>query len=234
MANIFTAVPLNSPSSSFSITTLSPPLMPKPEWQEEMADMVRMYIRGEPIYVRYKTDPKRIGSIGRVKQITNINNLIAGRSWYHTGYDKTQVIEDKVKPENMDYFSFKVGWDGRGNRTSPSGYEVEWLKGYKGPTVWIYQQTLVPEVTAFDRLEREIKVGDFVCYILHHFGKEYGASTQFGTVTKISKDGNVYAKNVSLGSDEPSKEKKINDNKTIVILTKDLMDRLMMAKLANR
>lgn len=207
-------------------------------WREEMVDMVRMVLKGEPVYVRYTTDKKRQGSIARITGFQNWNRILNPRTsaWYYRDPQEPLLTPETAGPEAVTVegvynLSPILKWDGRSNCTKPGGYELEWLKDYQGPTVWVYKDPDVPEVTATDRLGREIKVGDFCCYILHHFNS-YGASTEFGTVTKITKDGKVFAKNVRLGGDEATAEKKINDNNTIVILTKDLMDQLMIAKLA--
>lgn len=211
--------------------------------------LLTMRLRGDPIYVRFtKQQEMREGSIAIIKDWDiekylkkNGQKMVTERSYYpnrwHTPNIKTFTVdgdEYEVDIAAVGAFWGRVRWEGRKNECDASYYNVEWLKGYEGPCVWNYGtvKATKPQVVATDRLGRELKVGDFACYILHHFGHTYGASTQFGTITKIERDGTVWAKNVALGENETSAVKKINDNATIVILTKDLMDRLMMAKLA--
>jgi hypothetical protein len=224
----FTAIPLMSASDAHRV------------------EMIKTFVEGKPIYVRFTNkDQMRDGSIAIIKD-WNVERGLAkngeylaknphwGRSRYHVpNVHQFEIGSDKYEVDLTDCGSFfgRVRWEGRKNECEASIYNVEWLKGYEGPCVWQFGKKEQPQVIATDRLGREIKVGDFCCYILHHFSN-YGASTQFGTVTKIERDGTVWAKNIALGEDESAHTKKINDNSTIVILTKDLMDRLMMAKLS--
>lgn len=235
----FTAIPLDSPTRGYRLTTT----MSEETWRKHMVEMVSDFLNGKDVFIRYtgRYDTKRKGSIGRVKKFRNIDELINGRSHYHyrsrpsapapTNH-KPPYNASQVKEGNMTSFYPELRWDGRTNKTNPHDYELEWLKDYTGPTDWKYEIPEEEKVEAVDRLGRELKVGDFICYVLHHF-ETTGASVRFGNVTKITPSGDVWAKNIKLSSDEHQADKKINDNSTIVILTKDLMDQLMMAKLSS-
>ena len=213
-------------------------------------ELVKRWLDQKPIYVRYKeSSAMREGAIAKISRwpdvayaLTKNGDQMASR--YRYGYmtaasasTPVEHVVGKDKYEiNVDHLSshwFKVTWDGRSNHVDASAYEIELLIGYEGPCVWQWGKKEKPQVLPYDRLGREVKVGDFACYILHHFGTCRGASTQFGTVQKIERDGTVWAKNVALSDGEKSQLKRINDNATIVILTSDLMDRLMLAKLAS-
>lgn len=173
--------------------------------------------RGDAVYLKV-TDPrhKHFGSIARVTE----------RQEY--GYN------DWTKNEAA---WLTLGWDKRKNAINEFSYgSVRWLKDYQGPTVYDYDRTRgmePPRTEALkDRTGREIKVGDFCCYILHHF-QTSGAGIYFGTVTKFSKNGNTaYVKNIKIEADDIVEEKRVTYSENIVVLTKDLLDRMMMARLS--
>lgn len=213
-------------------------------WKTNMAEMLRMYLRGEPIYVGFDTrrEPKRVGSIGRLV-ITNVQDLLHGEYEYHRKrYSQTlediEEIPANVKEEHFDRIQINghVVWDGRKNRIQFTGWGAHWINDRKpeAGTVWAYEKPAdVPQVEARDKLDREIKVGDFISYILYHFGSSGNAAgIYYGKVTKIEKDGTVHAKNIKLKDDDLVAEKRIKDNSLIVIMSKDLMDKLMMARLS--
>ena len=80
---------------------------------------------------------------------------------------------------------------------------------------------------------KPIKKGDFISYVLYHFDNgRNGAGIYYGKVTKIEGDGTVHAKNIKLKDDDRVAEMRIKDNSLIVIMTKDLMDKLMLARLS--
>lgn len=212
-------------------------------WMEDMAEMFRTYLKGDPVYVEIKDDPKRVGSIGRLKFTKDeIQDLLHGgydsNRWHSYGGTKRQTIEPL--PENVDPLAFArinipitVVWDDRNNKvTSRSAWSINWLKGHEGGTVWHYGLPEVPQVEAKDKLGRTLAVGDFISYILYQFDGDGAAGIYYGKVTKIEKDGSVYARNIKLKSDDRQDEKRIKENGLIVIMTKDIMDQLMMAKLS--
>lgn len=112
---------------------------------------------------------------------------------------------------------------------------IEWLPGYNGKTEWHYDKNrpkyATPISTHYDRLNREIKVGDFCCYILYQFDGDGMANIYFGNVTRLDGDGSIWCKNTKLSDNERSSEAKVKNSKLITILTDDLMDQLLIAKL---
>lgn len=213
-------------------------------WKTNMAEMLRKYLSGEPIYVGFDTkrEPKRAGSIGRLV-ISNVQDLLHGEYEYQRRRysQKLEVIEEipsNVKEDHFDRIQINghVVWDGRKNKIQFTGWGAYWISDRKPEdgTVWAYEKPEdVPQVEARDKLDREIKVGDFISYILYHFGNGHNAAGIFyGKVTKIDKDGTVYAKNIKLKDDDYVAEKRIKDNSLIVIMSKDLMDKLMLARLS--
>lgn len=213
--------------------------------KENLADFLKLYLSGEPVYIQITSDPKRAKSVARfMMDDDTIQDLLHGEHdpmrWYaHRGHKSTrQRIEPKPENVNVDLMG-KINlhgyaiWDGRKNRVNHlSGWNIMWLKGHEGGTVWSYESPEVEKVEAVDKLGREIKVGDFISYILYHFDGDGAAGIYYGKVTKVTKDGNVYAKNIKLDDEDRVDEKRIKDNNLIVIMTKDLMDRLMMARLS--
>lgn len=212
--------------------------------------LVKDWLDGKRIYVQYGSRcAMRDGAIAYVSRWDGVKDALTKNgvpmSKYHRSHNwvtssstpnkiETYVIGNdtyEIDPDRLNAHWFFVKWEGRRNEVQSSAYEIDYLPNYTGECKWVWGKKENPKLVPLDRLGREIKIGDFVCYILHHFYRS-GASTQFGTVQKIQNDGTVWAKNVALSDGEVSKLKRINDNNTVVILTKDLMDRLMMAKLS--
>jgi hypothetical protein len=215
-------------------------------WAREMAEMVKAYIRGEPQFVEFdgSTDARRTGSIGRIViSDEEMQNILHGATEYRGYYNRgpaRQTIE--VKEENVDALklerynpTLKVKWDGRSNSIDAS-WGAHWLKGYDASqgTKWVWAKPEdPPAITPKDKLGREIKKGDFISYILYHFDNSHNAAgIYYGKVSKIENDGTVHAKNIKLKEDDRVDEKRIKDNSLIVIMSKDLMDKLMLARLS--
>ena len=222
------------------------PVLAKKQWKADMAEMLKAHLRGEPIFVEFdgSYDSRRKGSIGRL-QIKNVQDLLHGEyedfRWIRRNGTPRKVIDEVEKNVVADHFDKiridgMVEWDKRRNRVTAMTIGMFWLKGYdasKG-TNW---QWLVPQDKAIpvvkDKLDREIKVGDFISYILYHFDNSGNAAgIYYGKVTKITNEGNVFAKNIKLTETDHTAEKRIKDPSLIVIMSKDLMDRLVMARLS--
>ena len=93
-----------------------------------------------------------------------------------------------------------------------------------------------PGDPVFDRYDNEIKVDDFISYVLFHEGAGSGANIFYGYVTKIGKTGKIDARSIKLHPDDAVVEKTIKDNACIIKMPtsveKAWKDHLMMAKLA--
>jgi hypothetical protein len=212
-------------------------------WKDEMAEMLKRQLRGETNFVEFDLSihPKRGGSIGKFV-FTNVQELVSGqRYYYRSRYSSTPVeeIESNVKPEHFGpvHIQGYVKWNGRSNRVTTFGAcDLVWLKDYDESlgTVWSWKKPdLPPAVVPKDKLGMDIKVGDFISYILYHFDNDYNAAgLYYGRVTKVENDGTVWAKNMKLKDSDKSEEKRIKDNSLVVGMTKDLMDRLMLARLS--
>lgn len=226
----------------------------------ELQSMWETLLRGETIYIEYTTpvyqDHHRKGSIGKMvfspredsPKFLDYTNPIQWTT------DRDQFVEDfylgkvdintlrrKWGPRGMlPLPHFLLTFDGRRNKLKPPIDGMSWLKDYAGPTKWVDttppKKKLPPKIVK-DRLGRELSVGDFVSYILYHHTVS-GAGIYFGTITKITDAGGVWAKNINLGVKNPYgipevAEKQIKDPSQIVIMTKDLMDQLVLAKLSS-
>jgi len=212
--------------------------------QQNLADMLKLYLSGEPVYIELSAEPMRVGAIARLKLEDDvIQDLLHGEVDRHRWYGSRTAVRQRIEPKPENVVVDKMGriningsavWDGRKNRVNYlSGWNMNWLKGHEGGTVWVYQKVQVPKVVAKDKLDREIKVNDFISYILYQFDGEGAAGIYYGKVTKVDDDGSVWAKNIKLKSDDKQAEKRIHHNGLIVIMTKDLMDQLMLAKLSS-
>ena len=220
---------------SISIPSSNPKIQ---EWYDDITEMYTDYFSGKPIYVEFTDNKRRTGSIGKIS-IQNMQDILHGSYNYYNRWQNSSRVPIAEKIENFDLKKaimvnpeIKVTWDGRRNKVESSGHDIVWLKGHTGGTVWEYGTITPPKVQAFDKLGREINVGDFISYILYHYDSRGAAGIYYGKVTKITSEGTVYAKNIKLQDSDKVDEKRIKDNHLIVIMTKDLMDRLMMARLS--
>lgn len=209
--------------------------------KKEVGDMIRQYLRGEPVYIKITSDERRVGAIARLNiSDETIQDILHGgySNFYYSRVARQHI--DPI-PENVDdskiglvHISGFATWTGRKNRVNELyGRAMVWLKDYEGDTVWSFEKPTVPKKPAYDKLGREINVGDFISYILYHFDNaDNAAGIYYGKVTKIDYDGTVIAKNIKLSETDKVAEKRIKDSSLIVIMSKDLMDKLMMARLS--
>lgn len=196
-------------------------------YQQKIIDIEKRVNRGEKVYVAFNnnSDARRTGSIGYLKTFSLYNE---SNSWYSLRHGVNRTNSPHYRVDR-----FSVGWDGKRNSYEPYVLEIDILEDYQGPTVWKWEKPKIDPVKAYDRTGVEITKGQFISYVLHQYeGK--GSSLHFGNVTKVEDDGTVWAKNITLDSKEKSADKKIKHNDNVVVLTKDILDRLMMLKLASR
>jgi hypothetical protein len=211
------------------------------DWKEAMAEMVNRHLNGEPIYVELTGEPMREGSIARLvldeDNLTDILTYNASRSFYQAIKPRPKNVQAEADMfRGFPYIKGYLVWDKRSNKVNYfSTSTTFWLKDRKADegTVWVYKKPEIEAVIPLDRLGREIKVNDFISYILYHFQGDSAAGIYYGKVTKIDKDGTVWAKNIQLKETERTAEKRIKDNSLIVKMTDDLMDQLMLARLAS-
>jgi hypothetical protein len=99
-----------------------------------------------------------------------------------------------------------------------------------------YRSRYRPGDPVLDRFDNELKVGDFIQYVLFHAGGGAGAGIFYGYITKIGRTGKVEAKNIKLSPHCYIEEKTIKDNACIIKMPpgveKAWKDHLVMAKLA--
>lgn len=184
---------------------------------------------GKPVYVRFH-DPRRQGAIGKLKtfeaaQQTPINPSMHSYHYYRDRYPKYPTYHAH---------GISVEWDGRKNLVHPYMDEIEILRDYTGPTVWAWTQK-APETrvipTIKGHLGEEIVVDDFVSFVSRKYGN---VKLHFGNVSRINHNGSVWVNTLKLRDGDRPAEAKVHDVDTIVKIGKDLIDRLMMARLAAR
>jgi hypothetical protein len=149
----------------------------------------------------------------------------------------------------FNYVSFggAVAWDGRKGSVKVDHWDLAWLKGYTGPTKYVWTQDVDtrPNVSeVYDRLGVKLEVGAFVAYAYNTSGE---LDLMMGTITKITEKGDVFCKNQDLGTEtdhDPAspfgtphkaviKERLIRDpSKALMVMTNDIMNRIMLAKLS--
>ena len=204
------------------------------DWERLAAEWLDNQANRKPIYVRF-VDPcsARFGSIAKI-----VHHSYS--SW--SNFSRNTVAQTQSAILNLarnKLISGELRFSKRNSKPSfySRGECVEWLPNYTGDTVWQYDRERAQRVVAkpaYDKLNREIQVGDFCTYILYQFDGAGAAGIYFGNVTRIDKDGQVFCKNVSLKPNDKVAEKAIKDNKLITILTDDLMKQLMLAKLSSQ
>jgi hypothetical protein len=202
-----------------------------PKYREWIAD-IKLFINdialGNPVYIEYKSSNSagRSGTIAKVKGFSKDNSIEEIRS---------NISEYLERPYRLEYLQIEVSFDDRKNKLKPKIGDFVWLKGYSGPTVWQYTppvpQPRDPPKPIFDRLGREVKLGDFVSYAITWYNTSR-IDVYFGSVTRISERNVVYCTNIKLNDDDSITEERIKDNSSMVLITKDLIDQLMIKRLS--
>lgn len=211
-------------------------------------------IAGRDVFFEFQAptgyrDVHRNGTIGRVKLNLDLNAVFfKPHDSYRYGPLPDKDIQEVKDLHALGKLSFKnvtinpyyktpyvpsitLTFDDRRNTLKPDSASLVWLKGYQGPTLWVNNKPIQKQVEVFDRLGEKLKVGDFCSYILYHY-QYSGAATYFGKITKITPSGKVFATNMSLKG-EATAEKQVKEPGQIVLLSKDLLDRLMLMKLSS-
>lgn len=227
--------------------------MPSYMSQNHIKKIWEILLGGGEIYVEYDfpsyaSDRVRNGTIGRAafnprEDAGKFISYDPKRNWddmvdqfvedFYLGKVDISQLKCVGYSKNLPVPSILVKFDDRPNKLKPDANSLIWLKDYTGPTVWkntTPPKKSLPPKKVYDRLGRELQVGDFISYILYHHTVS-GAGIYFGTVTKISDAGKVMAKNIKLSEHDRVEEKAIKDPSQIVVVTKDLMDQLVLAKL---
>lgn len=219
-------------------------------WENDIFDLLTRYLEGRPIYVGFTQDKKRNGSVGRLV-ITNLQDILHGNVAMY-GSPKRRTIPEIPASLNRNTCCFinihgYIVWDNEASGKKRSNKVVYSNYDYYGDVVWLDERgddegthwewnLKPPTVTkvAVDKLGEEIKVGDFISYILYHFDNAHNAAgLYYGKVTKVENDGEVWAKNIKLSNDDKVEDKKIKDNSLIVKMSNDIMDKLMIARMSS-
>jgi hypothetical protein len=197
------------------------------EWTVDVKQFLNDIIIGNPVYIKYKSD----NSAGRGDSIARVIGFCDSETLEYVKLNITDYLEHYHR---LSYLSLMVKFDDRKNKLKPKIDDITWLKGYSGPTHWIHNPPLIikPELKPIlDRLGREVKLGDFVSYAITRYNTSR-IDVYFGSVTKISNRNVVYCTNIKLNDNDSIFEEKIKDNSSMVLITKDLIDQLMIKRLS--
>lgn len=182
---------------------------------------------GKDVYVEYRNSAGRDGSIAKVYEVENPSRILSGSIALKDVTSSIYSFQRNIK--------FKVKFDDRKNRILATPYNSVWLQGYSGPTVWNYTKP-IPKSTykkkaLLDRFGCELKEGDFVCFAYSITKRK--AMTAYGHISKISATNTCYVKNIKLNDKESVREYQILDNSSLILMTEDLMDKIMIARLSS-
>ena len=189
------------------------------EFNRVVTVISRRLLAGEPIYVRF-FDPRRKGSVGKITSvdIRDVSNWYAGYGGNTKHYQLNNI---------------EVKWDGRSNKVHPYDSEIEFLEDWEGGTVWAYSKPspapAKPIPVVKDHLGAEVEPGDFVSFVSRRYGE---VKLHFGNVSRINHNGTVWVNTLKLRDDDQPQEVKVHDPDTIVKQGKDLMDRLILARMS--
>jgi hypothetical protein len=182
---------------------------------------------GQPIYVRWRSDDRREGSVGLLSkfEVEDISH------WYSPRWGPTTSTKGLYFQIN----DCEVTWTGRRNVVKPMAHELEFLEDWEEGSVWAWNtapaQPKPPIPTITGHLGEEIVIDDFVSFVSRRYGT---VKLHFGNVARINHNGTVWVNTLKLRDDDSPQEVKVHDPDTIVKIGKDLIDRLMMARLAVR
>ena len=234
------SVPYHSVPSYISVKWVVPPITasrlrveptsPSPAFNTEEELLVRL-LAGEELYLRndeqtYKEEQlvgRWQGSIGKLASL--------GCS-YNRGESYKKITSVKDMPSfnwTMAKLKFTVG-----TSTVTKAFflkDLIWVMNHTGPTLLCDYDDPRSVKPIMDRLGTKIKVGDFCSFVARNPSTNK-LQTYFGKVTKIDKSGLIWCENIKLNDSDVIKERKVSDNSNIVVITNDLMDRIMIHRLS--
>lgn len=187
---------------------------------------------GEKLYVYYRRDGARFGSIGRIQSIrTRTDKTYTGpnHSWGGQSYWDLQR-DPKNWKEVTRADAIIVEWDDRKTTNEFEPHYCTVLEGFTGPTRFNYVTNAGAErVIPTDRLGNDIEVGQTIVF----FNRRGDKCLRFGVVSKVTKAGMVYVKDFKLEDDEYSSERRIMyASSDCAVLSGDVLDQLMLKKLS--
>lgn len=197
-----------------------------------LRDIRKKLDNGEKLYVEYTSDAPqgRGGTIARIKKIVEDNTKEISDAYANKGTRSYHIYCGA-----NSIAKFEVEFDDRKNKLRANSNTVNILTDYSGPTVWVHNPPPPSENSRkkplLDRFGREIKLGDLVCFAYPLSRSQ--AKTAFGNVINISKTNTCYVKNLKLADNEHVSEYQIRDNSCLILMTDDLMDQLLLARLSS-
>lgn len=169
-------------------------------------EIIDLYRSGKPVYVKIIKEGARQGSIARLAPGCSMRTVTGSHS---------------------PFYGLDLEWDGREKTYYASYSEIVWLKGYTGPTVWVFEKnkpkTVEVPKEVFDCIGHPISVGDVVLYTRGY--------KVFGNVTKITSGGTVYYKIIKVRDDDSGSEHKAYKPSDMLVIRDGLKKDLMYKRL---
>lgn len=198
-------------------------------------DMAKKILDGEKVYVKITHPKTRAGSIGYLKFSDNfVNPTHADLAEFNRGryYGKIDRLSEytlyKYKTDDK-----QIHFDDRKNPIKAERLEFEWLVDYEGPTNFIFDKSKVEkkevvEENMKDFMGNDLVVGDIVS-IVDNNNMIVGTISRYSGTRK-----SLFVKPIKVSSRVYYKSEIIcSDPSRIMLVDKDLMDRLLIARLSN-
>lgn len=173
--------------------------------------------KGNDLYVKV-TNGSRKGSIAKLSDFYLKHNFNRQQAHHHSYL----------------YFissGFKLKFDDRDSEVKIKSSDLVLLKGYQGPTVWVYNRGEKREIpNPKDLLGEEIEVGDMVSIIHRRYSE---IETLIGTVTRYSEKGTVWINVIPITKDQEVKEVKAYSANSCMVIDNNIKSRIFKARLAS-
>lgn len=200
--------------------------------------MIKEIVKGNDVYVQI-TDKsnKRYGSIAKVVPTSRINSIATEENFRGTKYLRygsyNNYVESFVNGASYTFESqFSLGFTGRKQIDYfGKNVEIEWLKGYSGPTNYCYDASIKQIKTStkepiIDIFGVEPKEGDLIT--LSHTNELW-----VGTVSKLNSDKSVVYVALVNKATKQKRNSRIQSSEKFMIIDENLKDRILISKLTN-
>lgn len=201
-------------------------------------------ISSNHVYVKVVKGPLK-GSYGLFKDFSQRSTYASFRAWseflkkpsYSTLSSAVSLSKRHKSPKIIVDFDLP---DGEMSHISLSSCEIDFTGGelkkiFVGENI---NESYANPKPVYDALGCEIKVGDVCAYVLYNH-RTRGAHMYFGTVTKITPKGEVFAKDFDIGTFKRAFtnvvpcNKKVKDLSQLTILDNNVSERLLLTMLQN-
>lgn len=203
------------------------------EYIDKISSFIKKINNGEDVYVKYN-EYSTNGRKGTIAKVSKISKDVHGTSFLQNCIDEKGNRNKKLNEHMLSAISeriqLEVKFDDRKNKLKIDMAKVSWLEDYTGSTEWHYTKPVkkLPTRSLADRLGTDVTVGDLVMYASNEWG---GVRTYIGNVVSISERNVVYCRNIKLNEGDMQYTKRITNNSSIIRLTKEIFDEVMLRKL---